>query len=198
MKLWQTILAAAGFAALAQSGAAAAALTVINVGAPKVNCVFNPICAVVVNDSVGNLTYTPLGAGTFLQSRTYPGQSGTPGAGTTAYEYRIDLTQSPNVTDCLVGLVINFGPVVKLPYGANNAQGQVFVVTQGGLGSVGIKSAEQDGDVITFTFDKYLCRGQTTFFFGLAAHKAPVGTTATMFALGATPFIQTTARAPQH
>lgn len=41
MKIWQMILAAAGLAAMAQSGAEAAALTVLNVGAPKINCVFN-------------------------------------------------------------------------------------------------------------------------------------------------------------
>lgn len=74
----------------------------------------------------------------------------------------------------------------------------MFVVTQGGLGSVGIQSAEQDGDVITFTFDKYLCPGQTSYFFGLAAQKTPVMSTATMFAIGPMAFIQTEARVPQH
>ena len=198
MKLRQIILAAAGLTILTHGGAQAAALTVINVGAPKINCVFSPTCSVVVNDSVGALTYTPLGAGTFLQSRTYQGLGATPGAGRTAYEYRIDLTQSANFTDCVAGVVIDFGPVAKLPYGANNTLGDVFVVTQGGLGSVGIKSAVQDGAVITFTFEKYLCPGQTTYFFGLASLAAPVATLATMFAFGATPFIPATARVPQH
>ena len=198
MKVWHTILVAAGIVVVAQGDAAAATLTVINVGAPKINCVFSPTCSVLVNDSVGSLTYTPLGAGTFLQSRTYSGLGPTPGAGHTAYEYRIDLTQSANFTDCIAGVVINFGPVAKLPYGANNALGHVFVVVQGGLGTVGIKSAEQDGAVITFTFEKYLCPGQTTYFFGLASLTAPVATIATMFAFGATPFIPATARVPQH
>ena len=198
MKLRQIILATASLTALAPSGAQAAALTVINVGAPKINCVFNASCTVTVNDSVGNLTYTVLGAAARLQSRTYPGQPGTPGAGATAYEYRVDLTQGDKFADCLSGIVINFGPVLKLPYGANNAQGHVFVVTQGGLGSVGIKSAEQNGDVITFTFSTSLCGGQTSYFFGLAASKVPVKATATMFGIGPTPFIQTEARVPQH
>ena len=198
MKLRRTILAVAGLIILTHGGAEAAALTVINVGAPKINCVFNPICSVIVNDSVGSLTYTPLGAGTFLQSRTYSGAAGTPATGATAYEYRLDLTQGDKYSDCIGGLVMNFGSVLKLPYGANNTQGHVFVVTQGGLGSVGIKSAEQDGDVIIFTFDKFLCAGQTTYFFGLAAIKPPVNTSAVLFGIGATPFIPVGARVPQH
>jgi hypothetical protein len=198
MKLRQTILAAAGFIILTHGGAEAAALTVINVGAPKINCVFNATCTVVVNNSIGNLTYSTLGGSARLQTRTYQGQPNTPGAGAVAYEYRLDLTQGDKYRDCIGGLVVNFGPVLKLPYGANNAQGHVFVVTQGGLGSVGIKSAIQDGNVITFTFDTFLCAGQTTYFFGLAANKAPVNASATMFAIGATPFIAAGARVPQH
>jgi hypothetical protein len=135
--------------------AAAADLTVVNVSAPAVNCVFNASCTVLVTDSVRTLEYTPLGSGAFLQSRTYAGQPGTPGAGTTAYEYRVDLTQATDYTECLAGVVVNFGPVVQLTYPPNQPA-DVYVITQGGLGSVGIQSAEQDGDVITFTFNGYL------------------------------------------
>ncbi|HML12227.1 MAG TPA: hypothetical protein VK456_02910 [Xanthobacteraceae bacterium] len=65
------LLAAA--AALAAPAAQAANLTVVNVSAPAINCVFNASCKVVVTDSVGTLQYTDLGSGAFLQSRTYPG-----------------------------------------------------------------------------------------------------------------------------
>jgi hypothetical protein len=87
--------------------------------------------------------------------------------------------------------VVNFGPVVQLTY-PQNQPGQVYVITQGGLGSVGIQSAEQDGDVITFTFNGYLCAGQSSYFFGMAA------ATATLFGFGTPPFVQTTATTPQH
>jgi hypothetical protein len=43
-----------------------------------------------------------------------------------------------------------------------------------------------------------LCAGQTSFFFGLAAKKPPVAATATLFGIGATPFVQAAARVPQH
>ena len=74
------IVAAGCFAAV--SAAQAAALSIVEVGAPAVNCAFNnagsPNCTVVVDDSVG--TFTPPGdTGTArLQSRTYPGAPAAP------------------------------------------------------------------------------------------------------------------------
>jgi hypothetical protein len=189
------LIAAAG--ALWAPAAAATTLTVVNVNAPAVNCVFNATCKVVVNDSTGSLPNSPYGGGAFLQSRTYSGQPGTPGAGLTAYEYRVALNQGTGFTECLGGVVINFGPVKKLTY-PNNQPAHVYVVTTGGLGSVGIESAELDGDVITFTFKGYLCAGQTSFFFGLASATLPHATNATLFAFGNPPIIQTDARAPTH
>src|SRR5947209_16244258 len=53
---------------------------------------------------------------------------------------------------CLLGLVLNFGPVAKLPYKAGPLA-DVFVVTTGGLGTIGIKSAEKTGDIIEFEFE---------------------------------------------
>src|SRR5580658_6145673 len=88
------IVAAGCFAAV--SAAQAAALSIVEVGAPAVNCAFNnagsPNCTVVVDDSVG--TFTPPGdTGTArLQSRTYPGAPAAPAAGGMAYVYRVDLT----------------------------------------------------------------------------------------------------------
>jgi hypothetical protein len=158
MKSGPAILVAVAAALLAPVPAQAADLTVVNVSAPAVNCVFNPSCTVVVTDSVDTLGYTPLGSGAFLQSRTYPSAPGTPGAGTTAYKYRVDLTQATGYTECLAGLVVNFGPVIQLTY-PEDQPADVFVTTVGGIGSVGIQSAEQDGDVITFTFSGYLCAG---------------------------------------
>jgi hypothetical protein len=116
MKSASVIRMTAGAALLAPVAAYGAALTVVNVSAPAINCVFNASCTVVVDDSVGTLQYTPLGSGAFLQSRTYPGKIGTPGVGTTAYEYRVDLTQATGYTECLAGLVVDFGPVKELTY----------------------------------------------------------------------------------
>jgi hypothetical protein len=193
MKSAWALLAAA--ALLAPGSAHAALLTVVDVAAPAVNCVFDADCSVVVNDSTGTLQYTPLGEGAFVQTRAYPGDVGAPGAGTTAYLYRVDLVQGVASTECLVGMVVDFGPVTKLTY-PSNQPADVFVITQGGVGSVGIASAEQDGDVITFTFSAPLCAGQSSYFFGLAAAGPPQSSTATLFGYGSPPFVQTGARAP--
>jgi len=194
MKIHSIVLAGA---ALLAPPAVAANLTVVKVAAPAVNCVFNASCTVTVNDSVGKLTFSQLGDGAFFQSRTYPAVAGTPGAGNMAYEYRLDLRQANKFAECVVGVVLNFGTVTKLTY-PQNQPGHVFVITQGGLGSVGIKSAEQDGSVITFTFEKYLCAGETSFFFGLAATGAPTAASATLFGPGSPGFIAINARVPTH
>jgi spore coat protein U-like protein len=200
MKSWLAVsfaIPVATAAALSQPHAArAAALTVVNVSAPQVNCVFNAGCKVTVSDSTGNLNFTQYGDKAILQSRTYQGQAGTPGAGTTAYEYRVVLDKAA-FTECLAGLVLDFGPVKALPYPVNQT-GHVFVTTQGGIGTVGIKDVEQDGSVLTVTFSKFLCPGDSTYFFGLAATGAPQNGTATLFGFGAPPIIQTAARVPQH
>jgi hypothetical protein len=193
--------AAVGLAAAAvlcaAAPACAAQLTVVEVNAPAVNCVFSTTCKVVVNDTVSTLQFTPYGAGAFLQSRTYSGQPGTPGAGLTVYEYRLDMTQALGFTECIAGLVVDFGPVVKLTYPPNQPA-HAYVITQGGVGTVGLESAEQDGNAITFTFKSNVCAGATTQFFGLAAAKGPMAVTPILFKIGVPAFYGVDGRAPQH
>jgi len=141
----------------------------------------------VVDDSVG--TFTPPGdqGDARLQSRTYPGTAPAPAAGDMAYVYRVDLTSVKGLTaaNCVTTLALDFGPVVKLPYGPKG-KSDVFVVTVGGLGSVDLASAEQVGNTITFTFSKPVCPGDTSYFFGLASKKThPAAGTATVsYSLG--------------
>lgn len=68
-------------------------LKVVNVGAPAINCVFNPPCTVAVSDSVSNVPMSAGGTGR-LQSRTYKGMPGSPANGLFAYEYGLDLTNA--------------------------------------------------------------------------------------------------------
>ena len=67
--------------------AQAQVLTVVEVGAPAVNCVFNPSCTITVSDTLGfiPLPYLATPQTAWLQSRTFTGASGTPGAGKTGY-----------------------------------------------------------------------------------------------------------------
>lgn len=97
----------------------------------------------------------------------------------------------------MAGLVVDFGPVVKLTY-PTNQPAHTYVITQGGIGTVGIESAEQDGSVITFTFKSNVCPGASTQFFGMAAAKGPETVTPVLFKIGTPPFYQLDGRAPQH
>ncbi len=201
---------------LAPLAAQAGPLTIVNVNAPAVNCVFNPSCTVVVTDSLGTF-FLPGDAGTArLQSRTYVGATGAPAAGLTAYVYRVDLTSAtaprPNTVNCVRQLILDIGPIVKLNYLPPSPthgpiKSDVFVITSGGLGTIGLSSAAQAGNIVTFTFTKPVCPkpltatavipGETSFFFGLAARTAPKPSTARLlYTLGGGG--TTAARVPIH
>ena len=186
--------------------AVAAPLTVVNVAAPDINCVFETDCTVVVTDSIGNISIPNMTGAGRLQSRTFAGQAGAPAAGKTAYEYRVDMTPATAIGDvaCVTGLNVDFGPVAKLQYNKVGPTEDVFVVTKGGLGTIGLASAELNGNIVTFTFSQPVCAadssgpGHTTFFFGLASIHPPKGIVATIEAPGVFPDVDVKARAPSH
>ena len=145
-------IASGALAALVMFPLAAQAqlLKVVEVGAPAINCVFQTDCNIPVSDTTGNILFPTLDPGTaWLQSRTFAGEAGAPGVGTTGYQYRISLTQASGNSECIKGFNLNFGPHKQLPY-KNNQLADVYVVTSGGLGTIGVKSAEKFGDVILF------------------------------------------------
>ncbi len=195
----------AGLALSLGFSAQAAPLKVVNVGAPAVNCVFDATCKVTVTDSVGPIMLPGASGNARLQSRTHVGKSGAPAAGKTAYEYRLDLTQAVGIVNipCVSALRLDFGPVTSLDYDKNGALEQVFVVTSGGLGSVGLASADKVGNVITFTLAAPACagsspgKGDTSFFFGLAAATAPKSIVAKVLITGGA-WTDVAARVPTH
>jgi hypothetical protein len=192
-------------AAVAQEPTPGVQLKVVTVAAPGVNCVFSANCTVTVTDSVGQLAIQNLDKPNtaWLQSRSFTGAAGTPGAGKTGYEYRLDMTQASGSLQCVGGIVVNFGPITQLPY-QNNTLADVYVVTQGGLGTIGLAAAYQSGDIITFNFSKFLCPSEpanatnTTFFFGLASVHPPTSTSAGVFVTASPPYYNVPARAPSH
>jgi hypothetical protein len=182
-------------------------LRVVNVGAPAINCVFTTAspCSVTVSDTVSNVPMSVGGTGR-LQSRTYKGLPGSAASGLYAYEYRLDLTNAVGAVAiaCIDWMTISFGPVINtLDYDGDKKPDQVFVVTSGGLGTIGLASAVQTGSNIKFTFSSPVCeggapgRGDTSFFWGLVSKQGPPKTvTATLHETGgATHVVQ--ARSPQ-
>jgi hypothetical protein len=197
------LVATAAAALIVPAAARAQLLTIAEVSAPAINCVFQTDCVIPVTDTTGNILLPFLAPGTaWLQSRTFAGEAGAPGVGTTGYEYRLSMTQASG-SGCVVALNLNFGPHKPLPY-KNNAPADVYVVSGGGLGTIGLKSAERFGNVIQFTLTSALCAdgppnvAKTTFFFGLAAAAAPMHVSATVVAIGTPPLLALDARVPTH
>jgi hypothetical protein len=190
---------------LSAATAQAVPLTVVNVSAPPINCIFDASCTVVVNDTTAPINLSGSGTG-FFQSRTFRGLPGSPAAGLYAYEYRVDLRNAVGVTNigCVTEVTLNFGPVVStLDFNGDGAKSdQVFVVTGGGLGTVGIASAEQTGGQITFRFSSPVCAGgrpgagQSSFFWGLVSARPPRFLAASV-AQTSGPTLSIQARAPQ-
>jgi hypothetical protein len=102
---------------------------------------------------------------------------------------------------CITELSLDFGAHQPLDYDGDGDPEDVFVVTAGGLGSVGLASADRTGDRITFRLAPAVCAGnrsgsgESTFFFGLAAAGPPQPVTArAVVSLGGT--LDLDARAP--
>ncbi len=159
-----------------------ALLDIVSVSAPAINCIFDLDCTITVTDTADHFTLAGTAGDAFLQSRTFPaGEPGTVAEGLYAYLYRIDLRDLAGITHipCVTSFSIEFGPVVPLNYDGIGVADDVFVVTAGGLGTVGPVLADQVGDAITFTFDPAVCPGsfpgdgETTFFFGLTSVNPP-------------------------
>jgi hypothetical protein len=168
-----------------------------------VNCLFAPSCKVTVTDTLGIYPPKPGYSGhPRLQSRTFAGKAGTAGAGLTAYLYRVDFSAASAVADqnCAIDLKVDIGPISKLPYN-NGPPADVFVVTTGGIGTIGLASANETGNVVTFTFAASplpVCPKQSSFFFGLAAKGKPRPVTAQSDLNFGGGTVNVAARAPKH
>ena len=86
------------------------------------------------------------------------------------YEYRVDLR---NVVSkiAITKLTLSFGWYTPHDYNGDQQLDDIFVITKGGLGSVGLLSAVRNslGD-ITFTFaGTGVHNGESSFFFGIAS-----------------------------
>jgi hypothetical protein len=179
-------------------------LKVVNVSAPAINCVFNPTCTVAVNDTSDDIIMSTGGTG-LLKTRTYMGAVGAPAAGLYAYQYLLDLRNAVGSSgiSCVDWMSISFGPVVSsLNYGGDANPDQVFVITGGGIGTIGIASADQTGSSIKFKFSSPICeggppgKGDSSFFWGLVSKTPPQFVTATLHEPGGVTHV-VKARAPK-
>jgi hypothetical protein len=173
-------------------------LVIVEQSMSRFICVFGAVCSnPTVPGDIDALPSLQRGSDPRLQSFSFEAKAGTPAAGATVYVYRVDLSRADMYTECLAGLVMNFGPPAPMPFNTANAA-QVFVITSGGLGSVAVKSADLEGDFLQFNFDGALCGGQSSLFFGLTSKNPPVSSNAMLFGYGYPPVTEATAHTPRH
>lgn len=172
----------AACALLLAPGATAGRLTVAEVSGQGVACVFTPACAVYPTDTYGVFKLFGDGGVGRLLTRTYSGAAGTPAAGMTGYSYHLDMTamMALGTPSCVERLTMDVGPLASLHYVKGGDAAEVFVVTSGGEGTIGISSATLSGRKLTITFDKPVCPtignkpGRDSLYFGFASKNPPV------------------------
>jgi hypothetical protein len=141
-KILSTVLSIVVGAVFGLATANATDLIVADQSALKFVCTFDADCGNSITPSgVGALPASQTGSDPRLQWFNFAAKPGTPGAGNTAYVYRVDLTKADAFSECMAGLVVNFGPAAQLSFEIAKVA-HVFVITTGDLGTVGIKSAE--------------------------------------------------------
>jgi hypothetical protein len=202
------LCAAAALLAL-PAAAQGASLSVVEVSAPDINCVFHAglPCVITVTDSIGDIALPATATGKArLQTRTFTGGPGSPATGKTGYDYRVDLSQVVSTFEtppCVTDIAVDFGVVTKLQYNKVGPLDDVFVVTKGGIGEIGLFSVEQIHNIITFIFNQPVCPGPTpgtgasSFFFGLTSTHPPKTVAAKVSVPGLLPE-DVKARAPAH
>lgn len=175
-------------AAMLAVNLSAAPLKIVTVSAPPINCIFDTTCVITVTDTTAAIPIAGIAGKAILQSRTFKSKPSAPAAGRYMYQYRLDLTNAYGVLSapCVTSLAIEFGAVVStLDYNKDGIAGdQVFVLTKGGLGTVGPSSVDKAGNTITFVFATPVCagsapgNGDSSYFFGLTATSPPKAVTA--------------------
>lgn len=143
----------------------ATALNVVNASASDVNDAFG------TDVTVTDMT-SPIFGGGFLQSRIFQ-QAG----GTWVYEYRLDLRNAQSITNVpyATSVALSTGPVLS-----TKATGEVFVITAGGLGTIGLQSASGLFGYHTFEFTTPVWAGDTSYLWGYVSSSPPQVVTATV------------------
>jgi len=163
----------------------AAPLQIVNVSAPAINCFFSTNCTVSGHDVVGFFTVPETTGQGMLLSRTYAGQPGAPLVGYGAYVYRVDVTgihSGAAGAASIESLTVPFPPeIIARDYGhTGNTNGQVWVITRGGLGTISLGAATSTATNITFVFSPPIpCAngtnaGQSSYFFGVVSTNATI------------------------
>ncbi len=181
-------------------------LSVATISENALGCLFMDRCTGgIPTVTFANLTL-PVGvSGTArIETRTIAGATASAGAGKTAYQYRVDMTQatSDGEVPCVTSVAVDIGPISQLKYNGSDAN-DAFEIAQGGAGTIGILSAIKNGNTATFIFEQPVCAGPpgghglSSLYFGIASNFPPKVVSMMVGWPGFLPF-SVGARAPGH
>ncbi|MFD7324342.1 M64 family metallopeptidase [Streptomyces sp. NPDC059875] len=157
------------------------ALRAVDVTSTIIECVFDPSGTAVPNDIAPAIQIAGATGSGSLQSRLYPrGIAGSVGAGKYPYEYRVDMTpvSGPLPASAVRMLSLDFGPVSRVDYDGTGGS-DLFVIAQGGSGTVRPVSVTQRGNRLTIDFGTPgVAAGNSGFLLGLTSDHPPRDTTA--------------------
>lgn len=166
---------------------------------PGIYCRFSPDCHVASIDRKSSATVTNLAVSCILRSRSFAAANAGGAYGGSAdvygYEYQVTLNNDgENGTNfvAIKSLALNFGYVETFAFG-NHASNQVWVVTDGGTGSVAPTSAAFSGTNVVFNFSPPLFLGTltnktvSTYSFGMMSSYKPRVTSAVLAGFTQTP-----------
>jgi hypothetical protein len=216
MKRLLFLTGVAGFAISTLAAASYVPLSIAEVSAPAINCIFDPACTIVVDDTASAIPFPgwPADAPFFIQTRTYKGAPGSPAAGLYGYEYRVDLNHPEGMTGPAEGIFevsLTFGPNVPMDFDGSGTLNDVYITTEGAVGDVA-PAVVRNGNRILFDFAAEtvdmlvaaLYPGSSSFFVGLVSTQPPTAVTVDIdhdaadgFAFNGIPTESVSGRAPQ-
>ena len=173
-------------------------ITVIRQTGSEFICTFSADCKSTPNAPGGIIPPSPT-SDHWLWASTFPAAPGSPADGTTVYLYRLDLTRDADkYGECVAGVALNFGPLAQIPPVVPD-KAHVYVITTGdSVGTIPIRSAEQDGDVIQLHFDADLCGSKSSLMFALPSKFPPMQSRGTILQFGNPPISPIKVIAPKH
>ncbi len=179
-------------------------LKIASVAAPAINCLFSTNCLISPEKEWAEDFVWLYNSGTGrLQSRVWLGRAGTPAAGLYAYLYRVDLASMSGESGCVSTMSVPApSSAVPMDFNADGTNEHVFVITQGGVGSIAPLSALADSGKIWISFGSTfmsmtgVCPGESSFWVGFVSTKPPALAKANLELLAVEPWVAVSAYAP--
>jgi hypothetical protein len=154
-------------------------LRVAEVRAPEINGVFSIDSSVTVDDEVTAFSSGDGKASGTLVSRLFPlGQPGTLGEGLYPFLYRILIPHTGAATQVAVkAITLDAYDIQPLDYDSSGTASEIFVITQGGVGTAAPTGAAQTSRWTSIVFDPPITSDAKldgeSFFFGFASRQPP-------------------------